>query len=148
LRFTTGMPAKEINQLEKDVNANLLYWVVQNEHLRRYTGQPHRLFTYRHPDTIEVNLNWIRHDYLVKFVKADEMLYLTELLKRIEPVMFKIMSLHGLSEYTFTYHFFIEVRIRSKEVSHLVRSLKQTNLWMVNRGCVHDIPSAKRKKIY
>lgn len=112
------MQPHEFSTFEKDVNTELLYWVVQNENLRRYTGQPHRLFIYKHPDVIEVNLNSIRHEYLVKFVKAAPERYMTELLKRIEPVIFKVMNLHNLSEYTFTYHFFVETRTNTKEVSY------------------------------
>jgi hypothetical protein len=112
------MHVRQAVTFERDINDELLYWVVQNEHLRRYTGQPYRLFTYKHPDTIEVNLNSVRHEYLVKFVNPNEDQYLTELLKRIEPVILKIMSLYNLSEHTFTFNFFVGIKTTYKKVSY------------------------------
>jgi hypothetical protein len=112
------MQVDELAKFEKSMNDELFGWLVRNEHLRRSTGQHFRLFTYRHPDKIEINLNCLRSDYLEKFVKGDHEAYFGELLKRIEPVIFKVMATYVVTEISVKIEFYLLARTYSKNVSY------------------------------
>jgi hypothetical protein len=112
------MYVRPLATFEKDINDELLLWVVRNEHLRRSTGQHYRLFTYRDPDKVEVNLNCLRSEYLEKFVKKDHEAYFEELLKRIEPVIFKVMALYEKKDIVFRFEFYYLTRTYPKNVSY------------------------------
>jgi hypothetical protein len=114
----TGMLTRQLSTLEKDINDELLGWVVRNEHLRRNTGQHYRIFTFRDPDKIEVNLNCLRSDYLEKFVKIDHQAYFQELLKRIEPIIFKVMAMYEIKDADFNYEFYYLTWTYTKKVSY------------------------------
>lgn len=112
------MHVRPLVTFEKDINDELLLWVVRNEHLRRNTGQHYRIFTYREPEKIEVNLNCLRSDYLEKFVKIDHQAYFQELLKRIEPIIFKVMVMYEIKDTVFNYEFYYLTWTYTKKVSY------------------------------
>jgi hypothetical protein len=118
LSLKTGMHTRQSQTFEKEINDELLNWVVRNEHLRRYTGQPYRIFTYRDPNKIEVNLNCLRHEYLDKFVQTDHEAYFQELLKRIEPVLFKVMAIYEIKEITIHFEFYFLARTYTKDITY------------------------------
>jgi hypothetical protein len=113
------MRTRQSATFEKDINDELLGWVVRNEHLRRNTGQHYRLFTFREPDKIEVNLNCLRSEYLERFVKNDHEAYFQELLNRIEPAIFKVMVLYEIKDITINYEFYFLTRTYTKKVSYI-----------------------------
>jgi hypothetical protein len=65
------MQVDEVANFEKAMNDAFFGWLVRNEHLRKNTGQHFRLFTYRHPDKIEINLNCLWSENRLMETKAN-----------------------------------------------------------------------------
>jgi len=113
-----GIYSENPNPFEKDMLDELLYWVVRNENFRRNTGSYYRIFSFFAKDIIQVNMNPFFYDYLQKFVIPYHNKYMVSLIKKIEPVVFKVIHKYGLTEYNVQFDFHIKTKTYFKEVKY------------------------------
>ena len=117
-----GLYSENPSPFEKAVADELLYWLVRNEHLRVSTGSHYRVFSYFAKDILQVNMNCFYDEYLQKFVIPDHYKYMNGLIKKFEPVIFKVMQQWEISEYNIQVDFHIKVNTYHKNVSYKLSS--------------------------
>lgn len=117
-----GIYSENPPPFEKEMADELLYWMVTNEHLRRGASRHYRVFSFFAKDILQVNMNAFHDEYLQKFVIPDHYKFMTNLIKRFEPVIFKMMSRHGLTEYNLQIDFHIKVNTYHKNVCYKLLS--------------------------
>ena len=106
------------NDFEKAVLDALLYWMLSNENIRKHTQSPYRVFSFFAKDILQINMNCFDEEYQQKFVIPDHDKYMVNLLKRIEPILFRVMLENSLTAYKMRVDLHVKVKTYHKDVTY------------------------------